>query len=73
MVNLRWLSQKLRKLNQKRKWLKNMENKEQQDVTINVTGVSMSGEASINEHDRPIKTDKEEPTEEESGNSGKYG
>ncbi len=50
-----------------------MENKEQQDVTINVNGVSMSGEASINEHDRPIKTDKEEPTEEESGNSGKYG
>ena len=50
-----------------------MENKEQQDVTINVNGVSMSGEASINEHDRPIKTDKEEPTKEESGNSGKYG
>lgn len=73
MVNPRWLSQKLKKLNLKRKWLKNMENKEQQDVTINVNGVSMSGEASINEHDRPIKTDKEEPTEEESGNSGKYG
>ena len=37
MVNQRWLSQKLKKLSQKRKWSKNMENKEQQDVTINVT------------------------------------
>ena len=42
---------------------------EQKDVTIEVTGVSMSGEASINEHDGPIKSDKEEPTKEESGNS----
>ena len=42
---------------------------EKQDVTIEVTGVSMSGEASLNEHNRPIKYDKEEPTEEESGNS----
>jgi len=41
-------------------------NKEQQDVTINVTGVSMSGEADINEHNRPIKSDKEENKGEES-------
>ena len=63
MVNQRWLSQKLRK------WLKDMENKEnkeQNDVTINVTGVSMSGEASINEHNGHIESDKEEPTEEKS-------
>tara|TARA_B100001057_G_scaffold464895_1_gene520500 strand:- start:13415 stop:13555 length:141 start_codon:yes stop_codon:yes gene_type:complete len=46
-----------------------MENKEQKDVTIEVTGVSMSGEASINEHNGPIKSDKEEPREEESRNS----
>lgn len=69
MVKQRWLSQKLKNLNQKRKWLKNMENKEnkeQIDVTINVTGVSMSGEASINEHNGHIESDKEEPTEEQS-------
>ena len=42
---------------------------EKQDVTIEVTGVSMSGEASINEHDGPIKSNKEEPKREESGNS----
>jgi hypothetical protein len=69
MVNQRWLSQKLKKSNQKRKWLKGMENKEnkeQNDVTINVTGVSMSGEASINEHNGHIESDKEEPTEEKS-------
>ena len=46
---------------------------EKQDVTIEVTGVSMSGEASINEHDGPIKSNKEEPTEEESGNSKSNG
>jgi len=69
MVKQRWLNQKLKNLNQKRKWLKNMENKEnkeQNDVTINVTGVSMSGEASINEHNGHIESDKEEPTEEQS-------
>lgn len=48
-------------------------NNQQQDVTIEVTGVSMSGEASINEHNGPIKSDKEEPTNEESGNSEPYG
>jgi hypothetical protein len=37
-----------------------MESKKQQDVTIEVTGVAMSGEADINEHNRPIKSDKEE-------------
>jgi|TARA_R110000851_G_scaffold146714_4_gene286481 shikimate 5-dehydrogenase len=69
MVNQRWLSQKLKKSNQKRKWSKDMENKEnkeQNDVTINVTGVSMSGEASINEHNGHIESDKEEPTKEKS-------
>ena len=46
---------------------------EKQDVTIEVTGVSMSGEASINEHDGPIESDKEEPTKEETTNSNWYG
>ena len=45
-----------------------MENN-QKDLTIEVTGVSMSGEASINEHDGPIESDKEEPTKEETTNS----
>jgi|TARA_B100001939_G_scaffold337694_1_gene342369 hypothetical protein len=39
---------------------------EQKDVTIEVTGVSMSGEAEINEHNRPVKSDKEEPEGEKS-------
>ena len=69
MVNQKWLNQKLRNLNQKRKWLKDMENKEQKDVTIEVTGVSMSGEASINEHNGHIESDKEEPTKEEDRDS----
>lgn len=69
MVNQRWLNQKLKKLSQKRKWLKDMENKEQKDVTIEVTGVSMSGEASINEHNGHIESDKEEPTKEEDRDS----
>ena len=34
-------------------------NKEQQDVIINVTGVSMSGETDLNEHNRITKPDKE--------------
>ena len=42
------------------------EDKERKDVTINVTGVSMSGEAEINEHNRPVKSDKEEPEGEKS-------
>ena len=42
---------------------------EKQDVTIEVTGVSMSGEASINEHNGSIESDKEEPTKEENRNS----
>ena len=45
------------------------EHKEQKDVTINVTGVAMSGEADINEHNRTIKSDKEEPTGEKTTDS----
>jgi len=71
MVNQRWLSQKLKKLSQKRKWLKNMENKEQQDVTINVTGVSMTGESQLNEHSGVAQENKEKLEGEEDGNSRK--
>lgn len=69
-VKTEWLRKKakrLKKLKELKKASK-MDN-EKQDVTIEVTGVSMSGEASINEHDGPIKSNKEEPTKEESGNS----
>ena len=67
-INQKWLRKKLKNLSQKRKWL-NMENKEPQEVTIEVTGVSMSGEASINEHNGHIESDKEEPTKEEDRDS----
>lgn len=67
MVNLRWLSQKLRKLSQKRKWLRNMENK---DVEIHVTGISMFGKAEIkNEHSGITQEDKEKTEGTEIGNS----
>jgi hypothetical protein len=67
MVNQRWLSQKLRKLNQKRRWLKNMENK---DVEIHVTGISMFGKAEIkNEHSGTTQEDKEKTEGTEIGNS----
>jgi hypothetical protein len=67
MVNQRWLSQKLRKLNQKRRWLKNMENK---DVEIHVTGISMFGKAEIkNEHSGTAQEDKEKTEGTEIGNS----
>lgn len=67
VVNQRWLSQKLRKLNQKRRWLKNMENK---DVEIHVTGISMFGKAEIkNEHSGTAQEDKEKTEGTEIGNS----
>ena len=67
MVNQRWLSQKLRKLNQKRRWLRNMENK---DVEIHVTGISMFGKAEIkNEHSGTTQEDKEKTEGTEIGNS----
>tara|TARA_R110000803_G_scaffold155312_1_gene219998 strand:+ start:224 stop:436 length:213 start_codon:yes stop_codon:yes gene_type:complete len=68
MVNQRWLNQKLEKLKAKRKWLRNMENK---DVQVFVTGVSMSGEASINEHNGTTQENKEKLEGEEVGNSRK--
>ena len=67
VVNQRWLNQKLKKLNQKRRWLKNMENK---DVEIHVTGISMFGKAEIkNEHSGTAQEDKEKTEGTEIGNS----
>ena len=68
MVSQRWLNQKLEKSKAKRKWLRNMENK---DVQVFVTGVSMSGEASINEHNGTTQENKEKLEGEEVGNSRK--
>tara|TARA_R110000822_G_scaffold1846_1_gene8623 strand:+ start:173 stop:325 length:153 start_codon:yes stop_codon:yes gene_type:complete len=48
-----------------------MENKEQQDVTINVTGVSMTGESQLNEHSGVTQENKEKLEGEEDGNSRK--
>jgi hypothetical protein len=70
MVRTEWLRKKLKRLKRLKRLKKasKMDN-EKQDVTIEVTGVSMSGEASINEHDGPIESDKEESTKEENTNS----
>ena len=67
MVRKRWLNQKLKNLKAKRKWLKNpMENK---DIQVFVTGVSMAGESSLNEHDRAPEEDKVKSEGEEIGDS----
>jgi hypothetical protein len=62
MVKKQWLNQKLKKSNQRKRWLKNMENK---DVQIFVTGVSMTGETNLNEHDRTSEEDKAKSEGEE--------
>ena len=65
MVKKVWLRKKLKKL-QKRKWLKNVENK---DVQVFVTGVAMAGESQLNEHDRTPEKDKAKSDGEEICNS----
>ena len=66
MVNQRWLNQKLKKSSQRKKWLKSMENK---DVNVFVTGVSMTGESDLNEHNRTSEEDKAKSEGEEICNS----
>jgi|TARA_R110002020_G_scaffold109140_2_gene252690 hypothetical protein len=66
MVSQRWLNQKLRKLKARKKWLRNMENK---DVQVIVTGVSMTGESQLNEHNGITQENKEELEREEIGTS----
>ena len=65
MVKKVWLRKKLKLLNQKRKWVRNVENKDQKDVTINVTGVSMTGESQLNEHSGVAQEDKAKSEGEE--------
>jgi hypothetical protein len=69
MVKMLWLKRKLQRLKRK-KWLRRKMEKSK-DVKINVTGVSMSGESNLNEHDRTPKDDKEKSEGEENGNSRK--
>ena len=66
MVNQKWLKQKLRNLKARRKWLRNMENK---DVQVFVTGVSMTGEVKLDEHNRTPEDNKEKSKTEEIGDS----
>ncbi len=66
MVNQKWLNQKLRNLKARRKWLRNMENK---DVQVFVTGVSMAGEVKLDEHNRTPEEDKAKSKTEEIGDS----
>ena len=73
MVKKAWLKRKLKLSNQKRKWLKSVENKEQKDVTINVTGVSMTGESQLNEHSGVTQEDKEKSEGQEICNSREDG
>jgi len=66
MVKKVWLRKKLKRLSQKRKWLRNMENK---DVQVFVTGVSMAGEVNLDEHNRAPEDNKEESEREEISDS----
>ena len=66
MVKKQWLNQKLKKSNQRKKWLKSMENK---DVNVFVTGVSMTGESDLNEHNRTSEEDQVKSEGEEICNS----
>ena len=70
MVKKVWLSQKLKKLNQRKNWLKNVENK---DVNVFVTGLSMFGEAKLNEHNRTPEEDQVKSEGEEICNSREDG
>jgi len=70
MVKKQWLNQKLKKLNQRKNWLKNVENK---DVQVFVTGISMTGESDLNEHNRTPEEDQVKSEGEEICNSREDG
>ena len=70
MVKKQWLNQKLKKSSQRKKWLKSMENK---DVNVFVTGVSMTGESDLNEHNRTSEEDQVKSEGEEICNSREDG
>jgi hypothetical protein len=68
MVKKQWLNQKLKRSNQRKKWLKNLMEKNK-DVQVFVTGVSMTGKIELNEHNRTPKENKEQSEGEEICNS----
>ena len=68
MVKKLWLKRKLKNL-QKRKWLKNLMEKNTKDVQVFVTGVSMTGKSELNEHNRTPKENQEQSKGEEICNS----
>ena len=70
MVKKQWLNQKLKRSNQRKNWLKSMENK---DVNVFVTGVSMTGESDLNEHNRTSEEDQVKSEGEEICNSREDG
>jgi len=65
MVKKQWLRKKLKKL-ARRKLVKSMENK---DVQVFVTGISMTGESDLNEHNRTPEEDQVKSEGEEICNS----
>ena len=65
MVKKQWLRKKLKKL-ARRKLVKSMENK---DVQVFVTGISMTGELNLNEHNRTPEEDQVKSEGEEICNS----
>jgi hypothetical protein len=69
VVKKLWIKRKLLRLKRK-KWLRRKMEKSK-DVKVFVTGVSMSGESNLHEHDRTSENNKEEPTREENGDSRK--
>ena len=69
MVKKQWLRKKLKKLARK-KLVKSMENK---DVQVFVTGISMTGESDLNEHNRTPEEDQVKSEGEEICNSREDG
>ena len=68
MVKKQWLNQKLKRSNQRKQWLKSLMEKNK-DVQVFVTGVSMTGEANLNEHNRTSEEDQVKSEGEEICNS----
>ena len=70
VVKTEWLRRKLLRIRKRRKWAcTEMERKKSKDVNIFVTGVSMSGDAELNEHIGTTGEDQDRSSKQTSGNS----
>jgi hypothetical protein len=69
VVKKLWIKRKLQRLKRKKQLRRKME--KNKDVKVFVTGVSMSVETNLHEHDRTSEENKEKPTRREIGNSRK--